>query len=169
MAAVVQPDGTLANTNVRTHLQALLFIGNINIGTGRLQSFDADQDFGTQAVHGVGDFLPAEFVHLKFTGTITMDAFMIRTDDLQIAGLAALGVGVLSLGVVDIEVYDTDKHGGSGDLLRRYEHCKISRFRESIREGQICGENATVLFRNVVKDDSQVPAGDRSPNLPDTQ
>lgn len=137
------------NQRVRSHLQARIYLGGVNIGSGRTQSFDADHDFGTQPVHGVGDYTPVEHVFLKFNGTISMESFMLRTDDLVTLGVAALGAEILNLGVLDISLYDEKQN-----LLRTYQDCVIQRYRESIREGQICGENATVFFRTV---DKQAP------------
>lgn len=152
----------LAATRVRTHLSARIVIQDQNgvshnVGHGRVQSFDADHDYGTQAVHGVGDYIPAEFVNLKFQGTITIDAFAIRTDDLVDLGLAALGLDILKTGLLDISLHEEgpspyDPTSLSTAPLRVYRDVAITRYRESIREGQICGENATCFFRYAVKD-----------------
>lgn len=149
-----------SNQRVRSHLQARIYLGSTNIGSGRLQSFDADHDFGTQAVHGVGDYEAAEHVYLKFNGTITLEAFMVRDDDLTNLKVAALGAGILELDVLDIYVKDEEEA-----IMRVYRDCTIQRYRESIREGQICGENATVFFRTADKGDGdkgdeKAPAND---------
>ena len=129
--------------NVRTHLQAAIYLGDTNeIGVGRLKSFDADHDFGAQHVHGVGAFEPNEIVQLKYAGTLTLDAFAINTNDLVDLGLAGLGKDVLSLGYLTIKIHDPK----TGNFIRIYNNCAIQRYRETIAEGQICGENATVLF-----------------------
>lgn len=132
----------LADQKVRSHLQARIFLNGVNIGTGRTQSFEADQDFGTQPVHGVSDYEAVEFVNLKFQGRITLDAFMIRQNDLIALGLAALGKKVLELGELDVELYDEN-----GGVITTYRKCAISSHRVSIREGQICGENASCFFQ----------------------
>jgi hypothetical protein len=131
---------------VRSHLQAKIYLAGTEIGSGRAQSFDADHDFGTQAVHGVGDYEAAEHVFLKFNGTLTLDTFMIREQDLVNLGVAALGKEIL-----DLEVLEVTLHDENGLTLRNYEDCVIQRYRETIRQGEICGENATMFFRTASK------------------
>lgn len=127
---------------VRTHLQAALYIGDTEVGVGRLKSFDADHDFGAQHVHGVGAFEANEIVQMKYTGTLTIDAFAVNVDDLRGLGLAGLNKEVLNYPYLRIKVWDPKQ----GKFIRDYVGCTISRYRETIAEGQICGENATVLF-----------------------
>lgn len=138
---------------VRSHLQAIIYLqGPASgataqaIGHARLQSFSADHDYGTQPVHGLGDYLPAEHVHLKFSGTIQLEAFMIRKADLVALGLAPLGDAILQSGTLSIAIHDPDN---ADKVLRSYEGVTIQRYSENVREGQICGENATCFFREV--------------------
>jgi hypothetical protein len=141
---------------VRSHLQAIIYLKTgaaeataQPIGHARLQSFSADHDYGTQPVHGLGDYLPAEHVHLKFSGTIQLEAFMIRKADLVALGLAPLGDTILQSGTLEISIQDPDN---GGKVLRSYEGVTIQRYSENVREGQICGENATCFFREVKHD-----------------
>lgn len=145
-----------SNQFVRSHLQAIIHLKGSGatdvatpIGHARLQSFSADHDYGTQPVHGVGDYLPAEHVHLKFSGTIQLEAFMIRKADLVALGLAPLGEAVLQSGALEISILDPDN---ANKELRRYTGVTIQRYSENVREGQICGENATCFFREVTHD-----------------
>jgi hypothetical protein len=60
-------------------------------------------------------------------------------------GLAALAKNILKSSYLEIEVYDPiDKK-----TIRTYRGVVISRFRETIREGEICGENATCKYMTV--------------------
>lgn len=135
---------------VRTHLNVALLIAGKNIGHARLQSFNADHDYGTTPVHGIGDYLPAEHVNNKFQGTIQVDSFAIRKNDLAQLGISALGEAILTQGVIDIEVKDS----GNGLSIRTYKDCVVSRYSERIQQGEICGENATFMFRAVEADNT---------------
>lgn len=158
---------------VRSHLQAIIYLQTgaagatkQAIGHARLQSFSADHDYGTQPVHGLGDYLPAEHVHLKFSGTIQLEAFMIRKADLVALGLAPLGDAILQSGTLSISIHDPD----NGDkMLRSYEGVTIQRYSENIREGQICGENATCFFREVKHDPGFYGGDNAAPDPVTTQ
>lgn len=129
----------LSKQNAQSHVGVSIRIGGHEIGSGRIQSFNADHDFGLQAVRGVGDFNPVEHVHNAYDGTVTLDAFRIRTKDLVKLGLAALGKDILKLPVIDVVLYDkVDKR-----VYRVYEKCSCARYSERIQDGAICGENAT--------------------------
>jgi hypothetical protein len=127
---------------VRTHLQAKLYIGSTDIGTARMQSFDADTDFGTEEVRGVGDYLQVEAPFLKHTGRLTLDAFLLRQSTLVTLGVAALGIKILQLDLLDLVVRDE-----TGAQVSLYKGCTIISKRTSIRAGQICGENASLFFQ----------------------
>lgn len=129
----------------------------INIGgkaVGLCQTFDGRRSFGTEPVHGIGDFMPREHVQLRFDGTITVDRFFIRTEDLRSLGLARLGSDILTLGIIEILVIDkvTKK------VLRQYVGCTLSDYTETFRANAISGENATWRYLEC-KPDSAAPAG----------
>jgi hypothetical protein len=145
---------------VRTHLDCTIEIefptdynlqgggtltGSVPIGKARLQSLSASHDYGAQPVHGIGDYEPAEFVHLKFAGSLTLETFMIRKRDLVGLGVAALGKAILAAGVLSLKIKDLE----TGELLRVYSGCVIGSYEETFREGQICGENARLMFQTV--------------------
>lgn len=106
---------------------------------GLAQTADGRRSFGTEPVHGIGDFMPREHVQLRYEGTVTVDRFFIRTDDLRSLGLAPLGVDVLDKGVINMLVVDriTKK------VIRRYLGMTISDYTETFRANAIAGENAT--------------------------
>lgn len=136
---------SLANQAVHSHIGIRIMIGTKDVGSGRIQSFNADHDFGLQPVHGVGDYLPAEQVPTRFDGTITIDAFRIRTKDLVKLGIAALGLEALKMPIWDFVLFDKIDQ----KAYRVYENCSIGRYSERIQEGAIAGENATIKFNNV--------------------
>jgi len=106
---------------------------------GLAQTADGRRSFGTEPVHGIGNFMPVEHVQLRYEGTVTVDRFFIRTDDLRSLGLAALGSDILDLGIVDMLVIDriTKK------VLRQYVGMTMSDYTETFRANAIAGENAT--------------------------
>jgi hypothetical protein len=135
----------LANQKVRTHLQAKLMINGQDVGTARMQSMEADHDFGTEEVRGIGDYLQVEADHLRFSGRLSLDAFMLREVTLRDLGIAALGKKVLELDTIDLVVVDE-----AGTEIRKYVQCSIINYTETIRAGQICGERASCYFRDTV-------------------
>lgn len=121
---------------------------------GLAQSADGRRSFGTEPVHGIGDFMPREHVQLRYDGTITVDRFFIRTEDLRSLGLAALGKDVLDLGVVEMLVVDRV----TGKTLRKYTGMTISDYTETFRANAIAGENATWRYKDCTPATSD-PAG----------
>lgn len=111
---------------------------------GLAQSADGRRSFGTEPVHGIGDFMPREHVQLRYDGTLTVDRFFIRTEDLRSLGLAALGVDVLDLGVVEMLVIDRVTR----KTLRKYTGMTISDYTETFRANAIAGENATWRYKD---------------------
>lgn len=139
------PQGALQAQNVMTHVQVSIMIGNVQVGSGRIQSLNVDHDFGLQPIHGVSDFMPAELVYTKYDGTITLDTFRIRTQDLVDLGIAALGADILKLPVLRFGLIDrmTNK------FFRVYEGVKAGRLSERFEQGAILGENGTFKYTKV--------------------
>jgi hypothetical protein len=110
---------------------------------GLAQTLDGRRSFGTEPVHGIGNFGPVEHVQLRYDGTITVDRFFIRNADLRSLGLAALSPNdVLTLGIITIQVFDTV----AKKVLRQYINCTCSDLTETFRANAICGENATFRY-----------------------
>lgn len=114
-----------------------LMIGGKEVGLG--QTLDGRRSFGTEPVHGIGNFMPVEHVQLRYEGTVTLDRFFLRNADLRSLGLAALGVEILNLGIIDILVVDNV----SNKVIRQYIGCTLSDYTETVRANAIAGENAT--------------------------
>jgi hypothetical protein len=114
-----------------------LVIGGKTIGLA--QTVDGRRSFGTEPVHGIGNFMPVEHVQLRYDGTLTVDSFFIRIADLRSLGLVAVGSDILTLGVIDILVIDTV----ANKVVRQYVGCTCSDFTETMRANAISGQNAT--------------------------
>jgi hypothetical protein len=121
---------------------------------GLAQTADGRRGFGTEPVHGIGNFMPVEHVQLRFDGTVTVDRFFIRNEDLRSLGLAALGSDVLDLGIIDMLVIDRV----SKKVLRQYIGMTISDYSETFRANAVCGENATWRYLEC-KPTTHDPAG----------
>jgi hypothetical protein len=135
-----------------------LVIGNKVVGLG--QTADGRRSFGTEPVHGIGNFMPVEHVQLRYDGTFTCDRFFIRVEDLRSLGLAALGSDVLDLGIIDILVVDKV----SRKIVRQYIGCTISDYTETFRANAIAGENATWRYLDC-KPASGAPVGGDPANV----
>lgn len=143
-AQALQHQATHSHVGVRIQIQTFSGL-TVSVGAGRIQNLSADQDFGLQPVHGVGDYNPVEHAPTRFDGTLTLDTFRIRKKDLVKLGLAALGSKVLQFPIFRIQLFD--KVGRK--VFRTYKGCSIGRYSERFQEGAICGENATVKFIDV--------------------
>ena len=109
---------------------------------GKAQGLDGDRDFGTENVYEIGTMMPVESVNNKYQGTLTLDRFFVRNNDLVAVGIASLGEEVLTKGLLTIVVLD--KY--TGKTLRTYRRCTISNYRETFRANSIAGENATFFY-----------------------
>lgn len=121
----------------------------IKIGStvvGKAQGLDAERSFGTEPIYELGSIMPQEHVHNRYEGSLTLERFFVRTDDLAKAKIAALGNAngedILSKGVITIVVNDKQK----GTALRTYTGCSLVSYRETFRVGAIAGENATFTY-----------------------
>jgi len=123
-----------------------LKIGNNEIG--RAQSIDGRRQFGQEGVYGIGSIMAQEHVALRYEGSVTVDSFYVRNNDLKSLGLAALGVGILQMNVIDIVV--NDKYSGTTTpvlkAIRGYRNCSLNDYTENFRANAIAGENATWLY-----------------------
>lgn len=109
---------------------------------GRAQGIDGRRSFGTEGVYEIGSIMPAEHVHNRFDGTVSVDRFFVRRSSLDQLGLTSLGEEVLKKDLIDIEVLDKV----TGKTVRVYRGCSLSECSENFRVGQISGENATFQY-----------------------
>ena len=112
------------------------------ITIGRAQGLDARRSFGTEGVYEIGSIMPQEHVQNRYEGSFSLERYLVRTNDLAKAGVAALGAEILNRGVLDFEVIDkiTNK------TVRVYRGCTVSDYSENFRVGAISGENVTVQY-----------------------
>ena len=109
---------------------------------GRAQSLDGRRSFGTEGVYEIGSIMPQEHVNQRYEGSVTLDRFLIRRDDLAKVEMAALGEEILKTNVIDIEVIDKD----TNEAVRVYRGCTCADYSENFRVGAISGENATFQY-----------------------
>jgi hypothetical protein len=136
---------------------------NIKVGTvivGRAQGIDGERNFGTEGVYEIGSMMPQEFVHNRYEGSMNLERFFVRTNDLKKLGLAALGEEVLKKGYFTIEILD--KYTSA--LVRAYHGCAIVTYRETFRVNSIAGENATFAYLFAKGADDKSNAGIVPPN-----
>lgn len=109
---------------------------------GRAQGIDGDRSFGTEGVYEIGSIMPQEHIHNRYEGSLTMERFFVRTEDLTELGLASLGEEVLKRNIFTFEIEDNY----TGKLVRSYHGVSIVNYRENFRVGAIAGENATFTY-----------------------
>lgn len=115
-------------------------IGNVVVG--RAQGVDGERSFGTEGVYEIGSIMPQEHVNLRYEGSVNMERFFLRNNDLAKAGFASVGEEVLEKDVITIEI--VDKY--TGRIVRSYHGCTIVTYRETFRVNSIAGENATWTY-----------------------
>ena len=108
---------TQANQTVHSGNTVLLKVKGVVIG--RAQSLDGRRSFGTEGVYEIGSIMPQEHINNRYEGTVALERFLIKKDDLAKVGLAALGEEILNTDVIDIEVIDK----ATGDTIRCYRGC----------------------------------------------
>lgn len=143
---------------------------NLRVGTniiGRAQGIEGERSFGTEGVYEIGSIMPAEHVNNRYEGSLTLDRFFVRINDLKRAGLASLGSEVLKKDVITIEI--VDKY--TNKVVRSYRGCTIVNYRETFRVNAIAGENATFTYLSCDDNNEKLTAAvttDGTPN-PQTQ
>lgn len=118
----------------------LLMIGNKVVG--KAQGIDARRSFGTEPVHEIGTIMPTEHVYNRYEGSVSVERFFVKKDNLAQLGFAALGEEVLKLDVIDIVVVDK----ASKSVIRAYRGCSIQDYSENFRANTISGENASFVY-----------------------
>lgn len=128
---------TQANQTVHSGCTVLLKVKGAVVG--RAQSLDGRRSFGTEGVYEIGSIMPQEHINNRYEGTVSMERFLIKKDDLAKVGMAALGEEILKTDVIDIEVIDK----ATGSTIRCYRGCTCVDYSENFRVGAISGENAS--------------------------
>lgn len=131
---------TQANQTVHSGNTVLLKVKGVVVG--RAQSLDGRRSFGTEGVYEIGSIMPQEHVNNRYEGTVALERFLIKVDDLAQVGMAALGEEILKTDVIDIEVIDK----ATGNAVRVYRGCTCVDYSETFRVGAICGENSSFQY-----------------------
>ena len=139
---------TQANQTVHSGNTVLLKVNGAVIG--RAQSLDGRRSFGTEGVYEIGSIMPQEHINNRYEGTVQLERFLIKKNDLAKVGLAALGEEILTKDIIDIEVIDK----ASGDTVRVYRGCTAQDYSENFRVGAISGENASFYYLSCDRGDT---------------
>ncbi len=118
---------------------------------GRAQSISGSRDFGIEQVMEIGSIKPQEFTPLRFSGSLTLERYFVRNDDL-LKILKNRGIpfdlskeGLILLhSVTGFEIEIRDKY--TGKLIRAFENCVLSSTDETIAAAGIAGERATIVY-----------------------
>lgn len=122
---------------------------------GRAQSLSGTIDFGIEPVMEVGSMKPQEFVPLRYSGTLTLERYLVRNDDLVNVlnrtkipfDLSQEGY-ILLHSITGFEIMVRDKY--THDVIRCYRNCVFSSTDETITAAGIGGERATIQFSEVI-------------------
>lgn len=109
---------------------------------GRARSLSAERDFGTQGVYEIGSIMPQEHVHLQYEGTVTLERYQMKKENLASLEIASMGEDILKKGIIDIILYDNL----SNKVITVYRGCTLSSYSENIEAGAITGESARFFF-----------------------
>lgn len=131
---------TQNNQTVHSGSTILLMIGNKVVG--RAQGIDGRRSFGTEGVYEIGSIMPAEHVYNRYEGSVSVERFFVKKDNLKSLGFAALGEDVLTLDVLDIVVVSK----ADNSVIRAYRGCSIQDYSENFRANAIAGENASFVY-----------------------
>lgn len=131
---------TQANQTVHSGNTVLIKVKGTTVG--RAQGLDARRSFGTEGVYEIGSIMPREHINNRYEGSITLERYLIKKNDLAKLGLTALGEEILTTDTIDIEVIDKT----TGETIRCYRGCTASEYSENFRVGAISGENATFMY-----------------------
>lgn len=132
-----------------------LMINNVKVG--KAQGIDGERSFGTEGVYEIGSIMPQEHIYNRYEGSLSIEKYFVKTNDLKAAGVASLGEDVLKKDIITIQV--TDKY--TGKIIRSYHGCSIVTYRETFRVNAIAGENATFVYLEA-RDGSSTSGGTTS-------
>ncbi|UKM62959.1 hypothetical protein [Levilactobacillus phage ENFP1] len=114
---------------------------------GRATSATAQIEYGTTGVWGIGDYMPYEYVFMRYNGQLTVEGIRMRTNDMVSAGIIALGEDVLKQGDTLITIQDKYTH----NLLASYSHCTPVSYNLQVRANQLVTEQAVFNFTSATQ------------------
>lgn len=136
----LQHFATQANQTVHSGATVLLMIDGTVVG--RAQGIDGRRSYGTEGVYEIGSIMPQEHIYNRYEGTVTVERFFVKRNDLTRLGITALGEDILSKDILDIVVIDK----ATGGVIRAYRGCSAQDYSENFRTGTISGENASFAY-----------------------
>lgn len=136
----LQQFATVAEQTVHAGHTILLRIEGTIVG--RAQGIDGERNFGTEGLYEIGSIMPFEYVNLRYEGSINLERYFVRTNDLKKLGIVSMAEEILTKGIITIEV--VDKY--TGGIIRSYHGCSQASGRETFRVNSIAGEAATFNY-----------------------
>lgn len=143
-----QPAEGMVHKTLAGH-DVIIKLGGVEVG--RAQSISGTRDFGIEPVMEIGSMKPQEFVPLRFSGSITLERYFVRNDDLmQVLNRANIPFDLSQEGYIllhsvrGFEIEIRDKY--TNDLIRSYQNCVFSSSDETIAAAGIAGERATIVY-----------------------
>lgn len=131
---------SIHNQTVQSANTVYFLIQNQEIA--RAQSLSSERSFGTTGVYEIGSIMPQEHVYLRYEGSVTVERFRMKKENLAILGYAALGEEVLQMDIMDIVLMDNY----TGEVVIAYRGCSIDTYNESVTANEITSENARFYF-----------------------
>lgn len=139
-------NATALNYKVRNANGVSLLVGDQVIGFG--QSSSPSQDYGTEALYGIGSAKPQEIQQLKFSQTITLDSFQLTDEGLAFFGVPQELGTILCNNQFNIFVLDN-----VGKAIRAYVGAVAQNQNINIPANQIVTENITFIAIDVLGPD----------------
>jgi hypothetical protein len=90
----------------------------------------------------IGSIMPQEHVYLRYEGSVTVERFRMKKENLASLGFAALGEEVLQMDIMDIVLYDNYTQ----EVIVAYRGCSIDTYSENTNVGEISSESARFYF-----------------------
>lgn len=137
---------TQLNYKVRNANGVSILIGDQLVGFG--QSSSPSQDYGTEALYGIGSAKPQEIQQLKFSQSITLDSFQLTDEGLRFFGIAAELGTILANNQFNIFLLDN-----TGKAIVSYVGCVAGSKNLNIPANQIVTEAITFMALDVLGPD----------------
>lgn len=114
---------------------------------GRAQSLSSERSFGTTGVYEIGSIMPQEHIYLRYEGTVTLNRFRLRKEDLVTIGLGALGEDVLQMDVFDIMLVDSSNN----TVIETFVGCSIDTLSMTNNATEVTSEEARFFYLTASK------------------
>ncbi len=109
------------NVKAQTGNRVVVLFGGDQVGA--IQSVSMNDDYGPEAVSGIGDIHALEHAPTMARHTLSVSNMVLKKSNLRKAGISVInGDAVLRGLVFDFESYDKD----TGELLRKYVGCSFA-------------------------------------------